>query len=117
MNIRELFTAPDDKATLNEIHTCGDELIEKLLDGLDDNSEASSMGGVELNMIYKKLPRKPGALNVLFLYVTEKLHRDGILLVPVPIVEINRLSDHMQTSGLVLYGVRSHDNADEEAGV
>ena len=91
MNIRELFTAPDDEATLNEIHACGDELIEKLLDGLDDNSEASSMGGVELH--------------------------HGILLVPVPIVEINRLSDHMQTSGLVLYAVRSHDNADEEVGV
>lgn len=28
MNIRELFTAPDDKATMNEIHACGDELIE-----------------------------------------------------------------------------------------
>lgn len=54
MNIRELFTAPDDEATLNEIHACGDELIEKLLDGLDDNSEASSMGGVELHHIYKK---------------------------------------------------------------
>lgn len=117
MNIRELFTAPNDEATLNEIHACGDELVEKLLDGLDDQSDESSMGGVELDMIYRKLPRKPGALNMLFLYVTEKLHRDGILLVPVPIVEINRLSDYMQTSGLVLYAVRSHDSAGEAVGV
>ena len=106
MNLRELFSGPDDEATMAEIRACGDKLINQLMNGCDGERD-QFMNSEDLHQIYKMLPRRAGSIDALFLYVTAKLHKEhGMMLVPVPIVDVNRMSGRMSTSAMVLYAVR-----------
>ena len=104
MDIRKLFREPKDPEAIADIEYYADKVIRKLLTTYSTSGESESVSLVQLlNGELNYLPRKEGIIDALFLRIADVLHqRYKAMLVPIPIVSINRLNGHMRVDGMCM---------------